>query len=162
MLESKIVYKRKLLGTKLVVSVNSKFLKGDGVMLLTEKEPVRVKESIREECLELEFEYGMGGSMKLCESIDAVVGRRIRELLQKAVESQQNHVAAWRTAETLCRNVLENRRLVDVEVTSHPRNGVPHSTPAELDDVLIPNNEEDAQLPEKVTIHVSEPYKGGK
>ena len=130
-------------------------------MLLTEKESVRVQESIRQECLELEFEYGMGDSIKLREPIDAVVGRSIRELLQKAVESQGNHSAVWRTAETLCRNVLENRRQVDVEVTAHRGNGVPHSTP-ELDDVLIPNNEEHAQLPEKVTIHISESYKGGK
>jgi hypothetical protein len=109
----------------------------------------------------LEAEYGLGASCAAEVPVSEVQGVSASDLLVDLIRRPQRTNEAGRTALVL-QDMLTAGRAFDLAVST-PRNGeraAPrHVLPTDV--VVRPADAERGLLPHKVTLHVSESYRGG-
>ena len=116
---------------------------------------------IAEGDVEVSVCYGLGASCVGRFPHRLVGGLPAREVVQKVLESPQPTESAARTARVLSR-VVRSGRPIDVELSNAPEDGTNPGRPIALDDVVVPESRNDsAPQSDKVTVFLSEAYRGG-
>jgi len=116
---------------------------------------------IAEGDVEVSVCYGLGASCLGRFPRRLVGGLPAREVVQKVLESPQPTESAARTVRVLSK-VVRSGRPIDVELSSGPDDGTSPGKPIALDDVVVPERRDDiAPQSDKVTVLLSEAYRGG-
>lgn len=110
--------------------------------------------------LEVALQYGMGASCTATLEKDSVKGASARDLIRQVVRSPQRSNPSQRAARVLA-EIIGSQRTVDVEVLHGDRKDDQPGKPIELDEVVVPDSNEQTPDTEKLTIQISEPYVGG-
>ncbi|MBI4718248.1 MAG: hypothetical protein HY763_10615 [Planctomycetes bacterium] len=117
---------------------------------------------IAEADLEVSVCYGLGASCVARFSRSIVVGLPARDLVQMVLDTPQSTEPAARTARVLG-DVVRSARAIDVEVAAGATEMAGPGRPITFDDIVLPGAppRDAAPLPDKLTVLVSEAYRGG-
>jgi len=121
-----------------------------------------IQELTKDKEYELQVGYGIGASCQAVLKSSEVEGQPTRHLIDRVARSAQSTEPARRTARVL-REVLASDRVVNIELSAGPGSNQSTGNAIDIDEVVVPpNGESETVERQRVTLHLSEDYKGGR
>jgi hypothetical protein len=116
---------------------------------------------VKKNQIDTEVEYGMGAACTATLLEAEVFNLPARNVIMAVANSPQSTEPARRTARVVV-EAIQSGRTLDVEVQDGTKTGNIEGRQIELDDVVISEKDEQKLKTNNLTLHVSEPYVGGK